>query len=135
MARQQLSFDYWESFSICLSVIQCQVLVLKNLKLFTCAIACTVISAEMSLMIEKEWKSLSLEDQLGALLYCISNLSAEKAKISLETSSEPDVVYPSHLLQPPSSQALVPTVSRGSSIKSPLERLGKGVHMSKFPRN
>ena len=89
-------------------------------------------SAEMSLMIEKEWKSLSLEDQLGALLYCISNLSAEKAKISLETSSEPDVVYPSHLLQPPSSQALVPTVSRGSSIKSPLERLGKGVHMSKF---
>ena len=89
-------------------------------------------SAEMSLMIEKEWKSLSLEDQLGALLYCISSCSAEKAKISLETSSEPEVVYPSHLSQPPSSQTLVPTASKGSRTKSPLERSGKGVYMSKF---
>ena len=89
-------------------------------------------SAEMSLMIEKEWKSLSLEDQLGALLYCISKCSAEKAKISPKTSSEPEVVYPSHLSQPPSSQALVPTESKGSHTKSPLERSRKGIYMSKF---
>ena len=60
-------------------------------------------SAEMSLMIEKEWKSLSLEDQLGALLYL-----SEMAKIPLETLPELS-----------SSQAF-----EEPSNKSPLDRQG-----------
>ena len=72
-------------------------------------------SAEMSLMIEKEWKSLSLEDQLGALLYL-----SEIAKIPLETSPELVVVSPSHFSQPFSSRAL-----EEPSSKSPLDRQGK----------
>ena len=93
-------------------------------------------AAEISLIIEKEWKSLSLDDQLGAFLYCLSSHPVVEEVENVPQASSLPKEDATPILQwssesfSPSGQLVAP--SRGLSSKCPLKKLGKNPYVTKF---
>ena len=83
---------------------------------------------KLELMIQKEWKSLSLDDMMGILLYYLSNPPAKTIEGSNNRSEQKKVQMSETHSQIISNEAIVPLISKEFHSK----KLKKSPHESEF---